>query len=59
MEDLWRNKKSAVGMKGLADLAEYQRFLERFQVEEERAHKDNLLYGDLRLVQPGRKNRLA
>lgn len=52
MEDLWRVKSSAVDMKDLADLAEYHRFLDRFQVEEEKANRSNLLYGDLRLGSP-------
>ena len=56
MEDLWRIKRSAVDMKDLADLAEYHRFLERFQVEEAKAHKNNLLYGDVRFGSPARKD---
>jgi hypothetical protein len=45
MEDLWRVKKAAVDMKDLADLAEYHRFLDRFEDEEADDHKGNLLYG--------------
>jgi hypothetical protein len=48
MEDLWRVKKSSVDMKDLADLAEYHRFLDRFQAEEVGDHQRNLLYGDAR-----------
>jgi len=48
MEDLWRVKSSPVDMKDLADLAEYHRFLDRFQAEETQAHRNNLLYGDAR-----------
>jgi len=52
MEDLWRVKSAAVDMKDLADLAEYHRFLERFKVEEAEGHKNNLLYGDVKLGSP-------
>ncbi len=48
MEDLWRVKNSSVDMKDLADLAEYHRFLDRFQAEEAGDHQSNLLYGDAR-----------
>ncbi|MBE0575990.1 MAG: hypothetical protein IH613_08850 [Desulfuromonadales bacterium] len=48
MEDLWRVKNSSVDMKDLADLAEYHRFLDRFQAEEVGDHERNLLYGDAR-----------
>ena len=46
MEDLWRIKGAAVDMKDLADLAEYHRFLDRFEGDEVDDHKSNLLYGD-------------
>ena len=46
MEDLWRVKSSSVDMKDLADLAEYHRFLNRFESEEADSHQRNLLYGD-------------
>ena len=46
MEDLWRVKNSSVDMKDLADLAEYHRFLDRFQAEEASDNQRNLLYGD-------------
>lgn len=49
MEDLWRVKNSSVDMKDLADLAEYHRFLDRYQAEELGDHQRNLLYGDARL----------
>ncbi len=49
MEDLWRIKGSAVDMKDLADLAEYHRFLDRFNAEEASDNKNNLLYGEARL----------
>jgi hypothetical protein len=55
MEDLWRIKSSAVDMKDLADLAEYHRFLDRFEVEETETHKRDLLYGDIRLSPPSKK----
>jgi len=58
MEDLWRIKRSAVDMKDLADLAEYHRFLDRFQVEEAKAHKNNLLYGDVRLCSPDKEDQI-
>ena len=45
MEDLWRIQNSAIDMKDLADLAEYHRFLDRFQHEEEGDHRRELLYG--------------
>jgi hypothetical protein len=48
MEDLWRVKNSSVDMKDLADLAEYHRFLDRFQAEEASDNQRNLLYGDAR-----------
>ena len=46
MEDLWRVKKSSVDMKDLADLAEYHRYLDRFEGEEADGNQRNLLYGD-------------
>lgn len=46
MEDLWRVKRSSVDMKDLADLAEYHRFLDRFEIEEVSENRRNLLYGD-------------
>ena len=46
MEDLWRIKNSSIDMKDLADLAEYHRFLDRFQAEEDSDNERNLLYGD-------------
>lgn len=46
MEDLWRVKSSSVDMKDLADLAEYHRFLDRFETEEAGDNQRNLLYGD-------------
>lgn len=48
MEDLWRVKNCSFDMNDLADLAEYHRFLKRFQAEEEGSHQRNLLYGDAR-----------
>lgn len=54
MEDLWRVKSSPVDMKDLADLAEYHRFLDRFQAEEAAANASNLLYGDVRFGAPGK-----
>jgi hypothetical protein len=56
MEDLRRINHSAVDTKDLADLAEYHRFLEQFQMEAAQAHKDNLLFGDVRLFQPGKRS---
>ncbi len=46
MEDLWRIQKSAVDMTDLASLAEYHRYLDRFEAEEEDKNSRNLLYGD-------------
>jgi len=46
MEDLWRIKRSSIDMKDLADLAEYHRFLDRFETEEVDENQRNLLYGD-------------
>jgi len=46
MEDLWRVKRSSVDMKDLADLAEYHRFLARFETDEAGENQRNLLYGD-------------
>jgi hypothetical protein len=46
MEDLWRVKRSSVDMNDLADLAEYHRFLDRFETDELGENKRNLLYGD-------------
>lgn len=46
MEDLCSVKRSSVDMKDLADLAEYHRFLSRFESEEAHANQSNLLYGD-------------
>jgi hypothetical protein len=46
MEDLWRVKRSSVDMKDLADLAEYHRFLDRFESDEVGENLRNLLYGD-------------
>jgi hypothetical protein len=40
-----RIPNSAIDMKDLADLAEYHRFLDRFQHEEEGDHRRELLYG--------------
>ena len=45
LEDLRDIKKSALGMNHLHDLAKDHLFLETFQVEEERAHEENLWYG--------------
>lgn len=55
MEDLWRVKSSAVDKKDLVDLAEYHRFLNRFQIEETETRKRDLLYRDIRLGSPGKK----
>lgn len=52
MEDLWRVKSSPVDMKDLADLAEYHRFLDRFQAEEAATNTNNLLYGNVRFGAP-------
>jgi hypothetical protein len=57
MEDLWRIKGAAVDMKDLADLAEYHRFLDRFEGDEVDDHKSNLLYGDALFGPAGYKNR--
>ena len=57
MEDLWRVKKAAVDMKDLADLAEYHRFLDRFEDEEADDHKSNLLYGEALFGDAGKKGR--
>ncbi len=46
MEDLWRIKRSSVDLKDLADLAEYHRFLDRFETEEVDENQRYLLYGD-------------
>ena len=46
-------------MNHLHDLAKDHLFLETFQVEEERAHEENLWYGEVRILQRGEKKRLA
>lgn len=55
MEDLWRVKGAAVDMKDLADLAEYHRFLDRFEGDEVDDHKSNLLYGGALFGSAGKK----
>ena len=57
MEDLWRVKRSSVDMKDLADLAEYHRFLDRFESDEANDHQRNLLYGDAQFGAVKKTNR--
>jgi uncharacterized protein YjbK len=53
MEDLWRVKNSSIDMKDMADLAEYHRYLDRFQAEEASDNQRNLLYGDAKFGSNG------
>ena len=46
MEDLWRVNSSGIDLENFADMAEYKLYLERFRKEEEKQHRDNLLYGN-------------
>jgi len=49
MEDLWKLKEMRYRVNDLADRAEYNRFVERFHKEEELSHRDNLLYGQVKI----------
>ena len=46
MEDLWKVKQLDYRIDAVADRAEYDRMVKRFREEEERGHRDRLLYGD-------------
>jgi len=46
MENLWCVQDSAIEVDDYADAAEYKRFLERFCDDEERAHRNRLLFGE-------------
>lgn len=46
MEDLWCIQNSGIDVNDFADFAEYKRFLDRFNREEESAHRRRLLYGE-------------
>ena len=48
MEDLWRVRQSSIDLHDIADLAEYHRFLNRFNEQEQTRHMNDLLYGDAR-----------
>jgi len=45
MEDLWKLRDMNYRLNDVADRAEYDRMLKRFRDEEERANRDNLLFG--------------
>ena len=46
MEDLWRVHRSGVDVNDFVDMAEYKRFLKRFEIEEEVGHRRRLLFGE-------------
>ena len=46
MEDLWRVHRSGVDVNDFVDMAEYKRFLKRFEIEEEIGHRRRLLFGE-------------
>ena len=46
MEDLWCVQKSGIDIDEFADVAEYNRFLQRFCDDEEKGHRRRLLYGE-------------
>lgn len=46
MEDLWRIRSAVIDTDELADQATYQRLLKGFRREEQKYHRDHLLYGD-------------
>lgn len=47
MEDLWKLRDMSYRLNDVADKAEYDRLLKRFREEEERANRNNLLYGQV------------
>jgi len=49
MEDLWRVQDSTIDPEKFADSAEYRRFIERFCDDEEKEHRQRLLYGEERI----------
>jgi hypothetical protein len=46
MENLWRVQDSGVDLEDFADYAEYKQFLKRFNDEEERTNRRQLLFGE-------------
>ena len=46
MEDLWKVSKLDYRIDAVADRAEYDLLVKRFREEEERDHRNRLLYGD-------------
>lgn len=46
MEDLWCVQNCGIDVNDFADFAEYKRFLDRFNREEETEHRRRLLYGE-------------
>ena len=48
MEDLWRVHHSGMDVNDVEEnMAEYKRFLDRFNKEEEATNRRNLLYGNI------------
>ncbi|WP_291316170.1 hypothetical protein [Desulfuromonas sp.] len=45
MEDLWKVRKIGYRLGDIADRAEYDRLVNRFHREEEKANRENLLFG--------------
>lgn len=52
MEDLWKVRDIGYRLSDVSDRAEYDRLVKRFREEEEKANRDNLLYGQSRFRQP-------
>jgi hypothetical protein len=46
MEDLWRVQTSGIDVDDFADIAEYKRFLRRFNSDEEQDNRRRILFGD-------------
>lgn len=48
MEDLWRVLRSGIDLGDFANMAEYKRYLNRFNKEEEYEHRRKLLFANMK-----------